>query len=262
MSNSQARSPEAERLLHLATLASVGVALLLIMVKSGVWLLTDSLSVLASLADSVLDAAASLLNLLAVRYSLRAADRDHPFGHGKAEYLAGLGQALFVGCSALFVIYQAAQRFTDPRPLTAAGTGIMVMGFAMLVTGALVLFQRQVIRQTASAAIKADSLHYAADIFTNLGTILALFLAWLGWPGFDPFIAVLIALFVIYSAWQIAYEAAQMLMDQQLPAETEAEIAGLARSQGPWRPRYPHPAFRAAHNYPAAFGAGGRSPAA
>ncbi len=216
------------RLLNLATLASVSVALLLIMVKTTVWQLTDSLSVLASLADSVLDAAASLLNLVAVRYSLRAADRDHPFGHGKAEYLAGLGQALFVGCSALFVIYQAIQRFSEPRPLSAASTGILVMSFAILVTGALVLFQRRVIKQTGCAAIKADSLHYSADIFTNLGTILALVLAWLGWPGFDPFIAMLIALFVIYSAWQIAYEAGQMLMDHQLPAETEAEIAGLA----------------------------------
>jgi len=228
MTHYHAQPPETERLLHLATLASVSVALLLITVKATVWLLTDSLSVLASLADSILDAAASLLNLVAVRYSLRAADRDHPFGHGKAEYLAGLGQALFVGCSALFVIYQSLQRFTHPRSLTAAGIGIMVMSFAILLTGVLVQFQRRVIKQTGSAAIKADSLHYSADLFTNLGTILALILAWLGWPGFDPFIAVLIALFVIYSAWQIAYEAAQMLMDHQLPAETEAEIAGLA----------------------------------
>jgi ferrous-iron efflux pump FieF len=215
-------------LLHMATMASVGVALLLIGVKAAVWLLTDSLSVLASLADSVLDAAASLLNLLAVRYSLRVADRDHPFGHGKAEYLAGLGQALFVGGSALFVIYQAALRFSSPRPLAAAGTGIMVMSFAILVTAALVLFQRRVINLTGCAAIKADSLHYSADIFTNLGTILALILSWLGWPGFDAWIAVCIALYVGFSAWQIAYEAAQMLMDHQLPPETEAEIAKLA----------------------------------
>ena len=224
-----AQSPETERLLHLATMASVGVALLLIGVKTSVWLLTGSLSVMASLADSVLDAAASLLNLFAVRYSLRAADRDHPFGHGKAEYLAGLGQALFVGCSALFVIYQAVQRFAQPRPLVAVGTGVMVMFFAIFVTGALVLFQQRVVRQTGCAAIKADSLHYSADLFTNLGTILALVLAWLGgWPGFDPLIAVLIALYVIYSAWRIAYDASQMLMDHQLPPETEAEIASLA----------------------------------
>jgi ferrous-iron efflux pump FieF len=228
MAHYHAPQPEYARLLHQATLASVSVALLLIGVKTGVWLLTGSLSVLASLVDSVLDGAASLLNLVAVRYSLRAADRDHPFGHGKAEYLAGLGQALFVGCSALFVIYQAFQRFTDPRPLAAVGVGIMVMTFAILVTGALVLFQRRIIKQTGCAAIKADSLHYSADLFTNLGTIVALVLAWLGWPGFDPLIAVLIALFVIHSAWQIAFEASQMLMDHQLPAETEAEIASLA----------------------------------
>jgi ferrous-iron efflux pump FieF len=228
MSHYHAQQPETVRLLHLATLASVTVALILIGVKTGVWLLTGSLSVLASLADSVLDGAASLLNLVAVRYSLRAADRDHPFGHGKAEYLAGLGQSLFVAGSALFVIYQAVQRFAQPQSLDAAGTGIMAMVFALLVTGALVRYQRRVVRLTGCAAIKADSLHYSADIFTNLGTVLALILARLGWPGFDPLIAVLIALFVVYSAWRIAYEAAQMLMDHQLPAETEAEIAALA----------------------------------
>ena len=169
-----------------------------------------------------------ILNLLAVRFSLTSADREHPFGHGKAEYLAGLGQSLFIGFSAIFVISQALDRFLHPRPLSAVGAGIGVMVAAILVTLALVIFQRRVVAKTGSTAIRADSLHYASDLFTNLGTILALVLAGLGWSGLDPLIAVIIALAVLYNAWQIAWVSAQMLLDRHLPSETEGEIARLA----------------------------------
>lgn len=216
------------RLIRLATWASLAVAVSLIAVKAVVWLLTGSLSVLASLVDSMLDAVASLLNLVAVRFSLKSADRDHPFGHGKAESLAGLGQALLVGGSAIFVISRAVERFLHPRPLEAVGAGIAVMLVAVVVTLGLVLFQRRVVAETGCTAIKADSLHYASDLYTNLGTVLALALAGLGWTWLDPLIGVLIALVVIRSAWQIAYESAQILLDHHLSPGAEAEIARLA----------------------------------
>jgi len=216
------------RLLHLATRASLAVALFLILGKAGVWLLTGSLSVLASLVDSGLDAAASLLNLVAVRFSLKSADSDHPFGHGKAESLAGLGQALLIGCSALFVVVRAVERFKHPQPLAEIGVGIAVMLAAIVITFWLVTFQRRVVARTGSTAIKADSLHYSSDLYTNLGTVLVLALAGLGWNWLDPLVGVLIALVVIYSAWQIGYESIQMLLDCHLSAGAEAEIARLA----------------------------------
>ena len=215
-------------LIKAASVASVLVALTLITVKSWVWFLTGSLSVLASLVDSLLDAIASLINMLAIRYSMKSADRDHPFGHGKAEYLAGLGQSLFIGCSAVFVIMKAIERLIDPQPLTCTFVGVGVMIFAVVVTGGLVFFQSRVVARTGSMAIKADSLHYAADLFTNLGTVTALVLAWLGWPFFDPFIAVVIGLVVLYNAWQIGYESSQLLMDCQLSPEMEKRISDIA----------------------------------
>ncbi len=229
MTSDQEQQAATARLLHLATRASLAVALFLIIGKAGVWLLTGSLSVLASLVDSGLDAAASLLNLVAVRFSLKSADSDHPFGHGKAESLAGLGQALLIGFSAIFVISRAVDRFIHPRPLAEVGVGIAVMLAAIAITFGLVLFQRRVVAQTGSTAIKADSLHYASDLYTNLGTVLVLALAGLGWNWLDPLVGVLIALVVIYSAWQIAYESAQMLLDHHLSPEAEAEIGRLAR---------------------------------
>jgi ferrous-iron efflux pump FieF len=208
------------------------VALVLLGVKSWVWGITGSLSVLASMADSLLDGAASLINMLAIRYSQKSADSEHPFGHGKAEYLAGLGQALFIAGSALFIIFQALRRLGDPQPLAISGFSIGIMLLALFVTAALVIFQRKVVERTGSMAIKADSLHYAADLFTNLGTVLALVLAWLGWPWIDPFIAVLIALVVLYNAWQIGYDSAQFLLDCHLAPEVEALISQIALAHG------------------------------
>jgi len=227
----QPHEPPAEtaRLLKLATWASVAVASLLIVFKLAIWLLTGSLSVLASLVDSLLDVAASLVNLVAVRFSLKSADCDHQYGHGKAESLAGLGQSLLIGCSAAFVIWRAVDRFVNPRPLEAVGVGVAVMLGAVAITLGLVLFQRRVVAQTGSTAIKADSLHYASDLYTNLGTALVLALAGFGWNWLDPLVGVVIALVVIHSAWRIGYEAAQILLDHHLSPEAEAEIERLAK---------------------------------
>jgi ferrous-iron efflux pump FieF len=215
-------------LIRIASVVSVFVALVLIGVKSWVWIITGSLSVLASMVDSLLDGAASLINMLAIRYSQKSADREHPFGHGKAEYLAGLGQALFIAGSALFIIFQALRRFADPQSLEATGFSIGVMLFAVFVTGGLVIFQRKVVARTGSMAIKADSLHYASDLFTNLGTVLALVLAWMGWSGLDPFVAILIALVVLFNAWQIGCDSVQFLLDCHLSPEVEARISRIA----------------------------------
>lgn len=228
MTNDHDRQAANTRLIRQATWASVAVAFSLIGVKTAVWLLTGSLSVLASLVDSGLDAAASLLNLVAVRFSLKSADWDHPFGHGKAESLAGLGQALLVGGSAIFVISRALERFLHPRPLEAVGVGIAVMLAAIAVTLGLVIFQRRVVAETGCTAIKADSLHYSSDLYANLGTVLALALSGLGWLWLDPLIGMLIAMIVLRSAWQIANESAQILLDRHLSAGVEAEIARLA----------------------------------
>ena len=118
------------RLLHLATSASLAVAVTLVVAKALAWWHSGSVSLLAGLTDSLLDGAASLLNLLAVRYSLRPADDDHRYGHGKAESLSGMGQALFISVSAVLIGSQALDRLQHPEPLGATGWGILVMQMA------------------------------------------------------------------------------------------------------------------------------------
>jgi divalent metal cation (Fe/Co/Zn/Cd) transporter len=164
------------RLIRLAARASVAVAGLLIAAKLIAWTLTDSVGLLSTLIDSLLDIGASLLNLIAIRHALTPADEEHRFGHGKAEALAGLGQAAFVAGSAAFLLVQAGERLFRPRTLANIDVGIAVMVFSIIVTLALVMFQKYVARRTSSLAIGADSLHYETDVLANAGVIVSLIL--------------------------------------------------------------------------------------
>ncbi|MDG4549558.1 MAG: cation diffusion facilitator family transporter [Candidatus Contendobacter sp.] len=216
------------RLLRLATYASVTTAAVLIAGKLAAALLTASVSVLASLVDSMMDVAASLINLLAVHYSLQPPDRDHRFGHGKAEPLAGLVQAAFIAGSAVFLILHAVDRLLHPQPLNDALIGVGMLLFSIAATVLLLAFQHHVIRRTQSTAIRADALHYATDLLTNAATILALGLAMLGWPLADPVFAIGIALYILHSAGRIGHEAVQLLMDHELPPEVHERIRAIA----------------------------------
>jgi ferrous-iron efflux pump FieF len=221
---------ETARLMRLATYASVSVAVLLILAKLVAWGYSGSLSLLATLIDSSLDGLASLINLFAVRHALSPADREHRFGHGKAEALAGLGQAAFIAGSALFLLLEGGRRFINPEPVAAYGLGIAVMVFSIAVTLGLLAFQRHVIRRTGSMAINADALHYRTDLMVNISVIIALLLAASGWPGFDSLFAIGIALYILYSAWGIVSRAFDHLMDRELPDDEREQIKTIARS--------------------------------
>lgn len=221
---------EAARLLRLATTASVATALLLIVVKLVAFVLTDSVSILSTLIDSLLDAAASLLNLIAVRHALVPADREHRFGHGKAEPLAAMGQAAFITGSAIFLVIEAVPRLFTPHPVAHSGIGIGVMSFSIVATLVLVTLQRRVIQRTGSLAISADQLHYVGDVLVNGAVIVALLLATqLGWTIADPLFGIGIAAYILYNAWQIAAGALDMLMDRELPEDERDRIRGVIR---------------------------------
>lgn len=216
-------------LMRLATNAAVATATVLLLVKIGAWLLTDSVAMLSTLVDSLLDVMASLINLIAVRHALQPADQEHRFGHGKAEALAGLGQAAFVSGSAAFLLLAAGQRLFAPQPVTNSGLGIGVMIFSIAATLALVQLQRYVIRRTGSVAIRADSLHYIGDVLVNLAVILAFVLgAALGWTLADPLFALGISGYILFNAWRIARAALDILMDRELPDEDRDRIRELA----------------------------------
>ncbi|WP_421708845.1 cation diffusion facilitator family transporter [Algihabitans sp.] len=221
----------AGRLMKLATYASVATASVLIVVKLGAWWLTDSVSLLSSLVDSLLDAAASLVMLLAVRQALVPADQNHRFGHGKAEPLAALLQSGLIAGSALLLAFEAGHRLIQPQAVQHGTVGIAVMIFSIAVTFALVRFQRYVVMRTGSSAIAADSLHYVSDLLMNAAVILALVLASeLGLLRADPLIGFGVVCYILYSAFRIGRDALAMLMDRELPAEERERILQIVRA--------------------------------
>lgn len=218
------------RLVTMAGLASTATAGLLIIAKLAAWLLTGSSSLLASLADSLMDISASVINLLAIRYSLVPADDDHRFGHGKAESLASLAQAAFITGSSLILVMNGLSRLLNPQPLQHLDIGLWVTVGALILTLVLVLFQSWVVRQTNSQAIRADRLHYQSDLLFNSGVLVALGLAYWGWLWADGLFAMLLGLYILKGALTIGYEAVQTLLDRQLPEEEQQRIAQLVRA--------------------------------
>jgi len=219
------------QLIKLATWASVVAAISLIGVKTWGWNQTQSVSLLASLIDSTMDSATSLINFFAIRYAMAPADKEHRFGHGKAEALAGLAQALLILVSIGLLLTQTLGRLWNPLVVENTPMGISIMLVSMALTGALVVFQWYVVKRTQSNAIKADSLHYTSDFLMNFGVIIALFLASIGYHGADPYFALSIGAFVVYSAWGIAQSAFHLLLDHELSDEQRHLITQLALTQ-------------------------------
>ena len=221
----------AAMLMRRATYASVVVASELILAKLFAWLATGSVSVLSSLLDSLLDIAASIVNLIAVRHAVTPADREHRFGHGKAEPLAGLGQSAFIAGSAAFLAVEALHRLFNPESVEHSTVGIVVMLVSIVVAVGLVRYQRSVVAQTGSLAIGADELHYRGDIILNGSVIVSLVLSdTLGWRFVDPLFGAALAVWIVWSAWQITRMSLTQLMDREIPDADRARIRAIAQS--------------------------------
>ncbi|MDO6524797.1 cation diffusion facilitator family transporter [Motilimonas sp. 1_MG-2023] len=219
---------EYSKLVTIAGWAAAGTATLLIITKLVAWFFTDSTSILASLTDSLMDVAASIINLIAIKVALTPADEEHKFGHGKAESLAGLAQAAFISGSACLLILGGFNALIKGHPVQDPGFGIWVMVFSIVVTLLLVAFQTMVVRKTGSVAIKADSLHYKSDIFMNAAVLIALALAAIGFNWADGVFAMGVGGYILYGAWQIGKESVDALMDKRLSPEDEAKVIALA----------------------------------
>ncbi len=217
-----------QKIVRHAAYAATSVAIFLIALKTGAYYLTSSVSILSSLLDSLLDASASIVNLVALAHAATPADHKHRFGHGKAEALAGLGQASFIALSAGLLIWQALRRIATPVELTDSGVGITIMVITIIVTLGLVLYQRRVIAKTQSTAISADSLHYASDLVLNLSVIISLILAgYFNLTYLDPIFAIGIAFWILWNAGRILFQSSEELMDREIPMADRKEIKAL-----------------------------------
>ncbi|MDD5586626.1 MAG: cation diffusion facilitator family transporter [Alphaproteobacteria bacterium] len=215
-----------------ATYASVAVAMTLILAKLAAYVLTDSVAMLSSMIDSMVDLVASLVAAYGVARALRPPSREYRFGHGKAEPLAALMQAAFIVGSAILLAVEALGRLYQPRAIENTGIGYAVVVFAIVLTLALLLFQRYVIHRTKSLAISADRLHYSGDVLINLavGATYALE-SYTKQIWLDPLFALVIGGILLVGAYKICRKALSVLMDRELPEADRTRISSVAMMQ-------------------------------
>lgn len=212
-----------------AAMASVAMAGLLVVLKGWAAWVTGSTAMLGSLADTVLDAVASVITLIGVRLAAQPADDDHRFGHGKAEGVVALVQVILISISALGIGWRAIERLQSGALSAAPEYGIGVSMIAIAATLMLLFYQRMVIRRTGSVAIKADHLHYQSDLALNGAVIVALLLeGYAGLRGADPAFGLLIALWLLYGAWRTTSDVLDQLMDKEWPAARKLAFIEVA----------------------------------
>ncbi|HEU5284928.1 MAG TPA: cation diffusion facilitator family transporter, partial [Sphingomicrobium sp.] len=231
MTGATKRAVGAERALlsSRAALASVALALVLLAAKAWAAVETNSTAMLGSLADTALDLVASLATLAGVVIAARPADRDHRFGHGKAEALVALGQVALIGVSALWIAWRALDRLINGGATAEMELGIGVSLFAMAATVALLAYQRRVIARTGSVAIRTDHVHYQSDLLLNSAVIAALVLdQWAGLRGADALFGIAIAVWLLWGAFRSSGQAVNQLMDREWPEEERARFLATA----------------------------------
>ena len=223
-----------------AAKASVSISLFLVAIKTFAYFASHSVAMLASMADSALDLFTAGLNLFAIHEALAPADKEHRFGHGKAEPLAGLAQGAFITASAMFLVIQAVQRLLNPQPIDHGLEALLVMLVSIAMAIGLILYERNVIKRTGSLAVSADQTHYLGDLVTNIGVVIAILLATvLGWQSADPIIALLVAAVLVGSAWLVFRKCLDQLMDHELPDADREKIIAIVRA---------HPQVKSLHD--------------
>lgn len=220
---------EAALITRRITSYSVCVGIILVTLKMLVWHESHSVGILSSLVHSGMDLFAALATFFGVRYAARKPDAIHSFGRGKAEGFIAVLQACLVLFAAAHIGEEAIERFMNPEPVEKGLAALTVMGFAVALTSWLLMAQTHAIRSTGSVAIKGDRAHYIADLGANIAVIVGVaFAAFTDFIRADAIVAILISLWLIYTAYKVAHLAFNQLMDKELPAEERDYIRALA----------------------------------
>jgi cation diffusion facilitator family transporter len=219
---------ESAALTRRVTLLSVIVATVLIAAKVGALMLSGSVALMASLADSGLDLVASLITFFAVRYAAAPPDPEHRFGHGKAEAFASLMQGGLVFASAALIGQEAIRRLMHPTAVAAGGWAIAAMALSTVLTLVLIRAQSRVLKATASVAVHGDRAHYLADLASNIVALLGIAVAAAtGFHAADALAGLAVAGWLVWGAVSVFQEASKQLMDRELSTEARAHIVAL-----------------------------------
>ncbi len=218
-----------ELLIKAASIASLFVSSTLIIIKYFGWTETDSISILGSLADSLIDFLASIFVFIAISFSSLPADKEHRFGYGKSEGLVVFIQSLLIGVSGLYVFSEAIQRFFHPSEINQPSFAVWIIVVSIVLSIALVSFQKYVVNISQSKAIESDQYHYLTDLYINISVLISILIS--GWTSYlfvDSLIGLIIAVFVIYSAIGLLKKSFKILLDQELRSSDRDQIKAIA----------------------------------
>jgi cation diffusion facilitator family transporter len=219
---------ETAALTRQVTRLSVAVAAVLSVIKALAWLNSDSVSMLASLADSSLDLVASLVTYFAVRYAAAPPDREHRYGHGKAEAFASLVQAGLVFASAALVGREAIEHIAHPTVVSNGGWSLAVMAVSIFMTGGLILAQSRVLKRANSVAVSGDRTHYAADLASNVIAAIGIAAtAVIGGPLPDAVAGLVVVGWLVWGAISVFRSSSTELMDRELADDSRQRIIAL-----------------------------------
>jgi len=227
------KKPDNQKLIRLSTYITVVGVCTIIVAKLYGWYISESVTILASLTDSLLDICVSIMNLLAVHYALQPPDHEHRFGHGKAEDIAVFSQAAFFFLSGLFIIGKSIERIFNPNDqiVSFSSEAVNILLFSIAITTIIVIFQRYVMKHSKSHIIEADSMHYLTDFLTNIGAIIGILItSYWNILMFDSLTAIAIAIYIIINSIRMFKRALNNLMDHELAEEDRQKIIEIIKS--------------------------------
>ena len=207
---------------------SIAAALATIALKTTAWLLTGSVGLLSDAAESVVNLVAAVVALIALRVAAKPADKNHHFGHSKAEYFSSAIEGVMIFVAAVVIVAFAVERLIFPRPLEEIGVGLLITVGASVINGAVALVLLGAGAKYNSITLRADGHHLMTDVITSAGVVVGIGLVWItGWNWLDPVVALLVGLNILWTGWRLVSESASGLMDESLPKEQNARLRGI-----------------------------------
>jgi cation diffusion facilitator family transporter len=204
---------------------SIIVVISLVVLKVAVGIITGSLSIFAQAVDSFLDLFAVAITFMAVRVAEQPADEKHPFGHGKAENVAAVIQAILIIIAGGSIYYSAIRRILTGARIEMTEAGIGVMAVSVIASILLSRHLLRVAKQEDSQALEANARNIAADVYSALAVFIGLIVVrFTGWGIIDPILAGLVALFIFKVGYDVLKNAFGGIVDVKLPEEEEAII--------------------------------------
>lgn len=207
---------------------SIGAALLTIALKTVAWQITGSVGLLSDAAESVVNLVAAVVALVALTVAIRPADKNHHFGHSKAEYFSAAAEGMMIFVAAAVILASSIERFMNPRPLENVGAGLAVSVVASVVNGLVALVLLRAGSRYRSITLTADGKHLMTDVWTSVGVVVGVLLVWVtGWERLDPVVAFAVGLNILVTGWRLIRSASAGLMDVSLPKEDNEVIRAV-----------------------------------